>query len=108
MSFGVRVMRCFVVVLCAITAVLGDASPSLHDQWRDWKARHGIVYADEASESARRSTWQKNYELVASHNREAHKHGFKLALNQFADQVKCSFEARIQACFEPVRGSGKM
>ena len=84
-------MRCF-VVLCAITAVLGTTYPSLHEQWAQWKEKHGKVYGDEASESARRSTWQRNYELVARHNRDADKHGFKLALNQFADQVRCNFD----------------
>lgn len=84
-------MRCF-VVLCAITAVLGTASPSLHEQWLQWKENHGKVYGDEAAERARRITWQKNRHLVTQHNLNADKHGFKLTLNQFADQVKCSLD----------------
>lgn len=77
-------MRCL-LLLCAITTALGQRS--LHREWSDWKARHGKVYANEASENARRSTWRENYELVERHNRNSSNHGFKLALNQFADLV---------------------
>lgn len=80
-------MRCF-LLLCAITAVLGTTSP-LHEQWRLWKERHGKVYADQVSENARLVTWQKNRELVAGHNQDSTKHGYTLALNQFADLVSC-------------------
>ena len=84
-------MRRLVVVLCATTAVLAVASPSPHDQWLQWKEVHGKIYENDASERARRATWQANRELVERHNQEADRHGFKLALNQFADQVRCSF-----------------
>ena len=87
-------MRWFVVV-CAITTVVGTTSPSLHAQWRQWKESHGKIYADEASESARRATWEENSALVARHNGESHKHGFKLALNQFADQVRCTSDHKL-------------
>ena len=88
----VRAMR-WLLVLCAITAaaaVLGHALPR-HEEWHQWKERHGKVYADEASESARRSTWHENYKLVERHNKDASNHGFTLALNQFADLVSCMF-----------------
>ena len=68
-----------------ITTALGRNS--LHEEWRDWKERHGKAYVDEASERERRSTWRENYDLVAKHNRESRNHGFTLALNQFADLV---------------------
>ena len=45
------------------------------------------MYADEVSESARHWTWQKNRELVKTHNSNSTKHGYTLALNQFADLV---------------------
>lgn len=88
-------MRRFVVLCVIIAAVLGaESSPwSLisNDEWREWKETHGKVYGDAVNESARRSVWETNYELIVRHNSEAEKHGFKLALNQFADQVKCTF-----------------
>ena len=81
--------RCL-LLLCAITTTaLGQVLP-LHEEWHQWKERHGKVYANEASESARRVTWQENYELVERHNRDARNHGFTLALNQFADLVGCA------------------
>lgn len=82
------VMR-FLLLLCAITvAVLARSTPAtLHEKWRLWKERHGKVYADKESESARRSLWEANHRLVESHNRNSSAYGFSLALNQFADLV---------------------
>ena len=78
-------MRCL-LILCAITAAaLGR---DLHGgEWRPWKEYHGKVYASEAEESARRSIWDENSRLVENHNRDASRHRFTLALNQFADLV---------------------
>ena len=87
--------RCL-LVLCAITTAVLGHTPPLHEEWYQWKERHGKVYADEASESARRSTWQENYKLVEKHNRDAGNNGFTLALNQFADLVSCARYCNMQ------------
>ena len=83
------------MLLCAITAVLVQPTSSLHEKWRKWKNHHGKVYADDASESARRSTWEDNYKLVAKHNRNSSIHGFTLALNQFADLVSLYYKLLV-------------
>ena len=92
----VRVMRCL-LLLCVITVVLARSTAQLHAQWRLWKERHGKVYANEANENARRSIWEKNYRLVERHNRNSSKHGFSLALNQFADLVSCIIRESVDS-----------
>lgn len=57
------------------------------EEWVLWTKTHGKIYSSSAEEAERYVTWQSNRAYIEKHNRNSHKFGFTLKMNQFGDLV---------------------
>ena len=60
----------------------------LSSEWEAWKAQHGKKYSSE-EELVRYEIWLSHMKFVEEHNKNADKHGFTVAMNEFGDLVSC-------------------
>ena len=58
----------------------------LSSEWEAWKAQHGKKYSAE-EELVRYEIWLAHMKYVEEHNKNADKHGFTTAMNEFGDLV---------------------
>jgi len=80
-------MKAFVLVLFALALALAD-SYKYSAEWEAWKAQHGKKYANEEVELVRYEIFESNLKYVEEHNKNADKHGFTTAMNEFGDLVR--------------------
>lgn len=80
------------VTLCAVLLLgsalsLPTALRELDGHWEAWKVAHGRSYGEPEVEAWRRAVWEKNYQQVEAHNREADLglHTYWQRLNKFGD-----------------------
>merc|ERR1712072_5813 len=93
------IMRSTLFVLGALAAVAlaaPVAKPTLTDgeyatMWDAFKADFEKVY-EAAEESARFGIFKDNVDFITSHNAESEKHGYTVAINQFADMARQEFK----------------
>lgn len=71
------------LLFSAVIGVCLSSTTWLDDEWETWKSLYSKVYNDEATESARRLVWEKNWRFVLQHNSEGH--SFEVEMNKFAD-----------------------
>lgn len=66
---------------------------TLDEAWREWKTYNERVYTEE-EEAFRRAIWEKNWQMVEQHNREADegKHTYWMKMNQFSDWTNEEFD----------------
>lgn len=57
------------------------------DEWMVWKTRHLRHYPSMDDEVNRYKIWLLNKQFIDEHNRQANKHGYRVAMNQFGDMV---------------------
>jgi len=72
----------------AASAMTLDADVSL---FREWKNKHSKVYESENHELSKFETFKANAAHILNHNMNHEKHGFTLALNQFADMTNAEY-----------------
>uniref|UniRef100_A0A672YFK4 Cathepsin S, ortholog 1 n=1 Tax=Sphaeramia orbicularis TaxID=375764 RepID=A0A672YFK4_9TELE len=77
------------VFLPAFLLCSGWSSPALDKVWEEWTIKQGKDYKNQTEITFRREVWEKNLQLVSTHNQEASagKHSFTLELNHLADMT---------------------
>ena len=73
-------------VLLSLTVAL-VSSFEYSTEWEAWKAQHGKKYASKELELVRQEIFESNMKFVEEHNKNADKHGFTTAMNEFGDLV---------------------
>ncbi|XP_042858750.1 cathepsin L-like [Penaeus japonicus] len=86
----------FLSVLACVVAV-SVASPSLRQQWHNFKAEHGRHYASVEEERYRLSVFEQNQQFIDEHNArfENDEVTFTLKMNQFGDMTSEEFSATM-------------
>ena len=79
-------MKASVFVLLSLTVAL-VSSFEYSTEWEAWKAQHGKKYASKELELVRQEIFESNMKFVEEHNKNADKHGFTTAMNEFGDLV---------------------
>ena len=73
-------------VLILVSVLVYALAAPLNSEWEAWKAQHGKKYSSE-EELVRYEIWLSNMKFVEEHNKNADKHGFTTAMNEFGDLV---------------------
>ncbi|MCI3751392.1 hypothetical protein MQC27_24985 [Escherichia coli] len=83
-------------VLACVVAV-AVATPSLRQQWQNFKAEHGRRYASVQEERYRLSVFEQNQQFIDDHNArfENGEVTFTLQMNQFGDMTSEEFTATM-------------
>uniref|UniRef100_A0A4W4DMM6 Cathepsin K n=1 Tax=Electrophorus electricus TaxID=8005 RepID=A0A4W4DMM6_ELEEL len=71
----------------AVTHTLDSAS--LDSAWESWKTTHMREYNGQGEDAVRRTIWEKNMQIIESHNQEYELgiHTYELGMNQFGDMT---------------------
>ncbi|XP_063592112.1 procathepsin L-like [Penaeus indicus] len=88
-------MKFLTVFACVVAAAV--ASPSLRQQWHNFKAEHGRHYASPQEERYRLSVFEQNQQFIDDHNSrfENGEVTFTLQMNQFGDMTSEEFTATM-------------
>ncbi|XP_047495305.1 procathepsin L-like isoform X1 [Penaeus chinensis] len=88
-------MKFLTVFACVVAAAV--ASPSLRQQWHNFKAEHGRHYASPQEERYRLSVFEQNQQFIDDHNArfENGEVTFTLQMNQFGDMTSEEFTATM-------------
>jgi len=86
-------------LVLAFLVACASAAPHnklMNTEWESYKTEHNKVYTS-LEETARRSIWERNSELVEKHNRAAANglHKYTLKMNRFGDLTGQEFRARM-------------
>ena len=79
-------MKASLFVLLSLGLALASSN-KYSAEWEAWKAQHGRKYASEEVELVRYEIFESNLKYVEEHNKNADKHGFTTAMNEFGDLV---------------------
>ncbi|CAG9854679.1 unnamed protein product [Phyllotreta striolata] len=87
-------MKSFIVLAATILAV---SALSLHEQWADFKVKHGKSYKNIAEETARFEIFQQTLKKIEEHNAkyEAGLSSFWMGVTKFADMTSEEFQAMM-------------
>ncbi|XP_057947928.1 senescence-specific cysteine protease SAG39 [Malania oleifera] len=69
-----------------------EEAAAMTEKHRQWMALHGRIYKDAEEEERRFGVFKQNVELIEAFNKEE-KRGYKLGVNEFADQSNEEFRA---------------
>ncbi|CAG9854681.1 unnamed protein product [Phyllotreta striolata] len=83
------------IVFAAV--ILAASALSLHEQWGNFKVKHGKVYKNIAEEIVRFEIFQQNLKTIEEHNAkyEAGLSGFWMGVNKFSDMTSDEFQAMM-------------
>jgi len=97
MMFGSVVQLAVCEVVCSLLLLelhVLSAPPELageyEEDWKYWKLSYGKHYSTVEEEMERYNIWRENLLYIEDHNLEAGVHGFRLRMNAFGDQVRCT------------------
>ncbi|CAG9854680.1 unnamed protein product [Phyllotreta striolata] len=87
-------MKTFIVLAATILAV---SALSLHEQWADFKVKHGKSYKNIAEETARFEIFQQTLKKIEEHNAkyEAGLSSFWMGVTKFSDMTSEEFQAMM-------------
>jgi len=81
----------------AANAMSFDADVQL---FREFKEKHNKVYLSDEHEMAKFETFKQNVAMINSHNMNAEVHGFRLAINHFADLTNAEYRELLSVAPE--------
>ncbi|XP_048880512.1 cathepsin K [Brienomyrus brachyistius] len=84
-------LLCGNVLLLLLAPALAASSEelSMDAQWQNWKVMHRKEYNGLDEEPIRRAVWEKNLQLINTHNKEYElgMHSYELGMNHFGDMT---------------------
>nr|XP_023657057.1 cathepsin K-like [Paramormyrops kingsleyae] len=98
----------FLLLLLVSALAASSEELSMDAQWQNWKVMHRKEYNGLDEEPIRRAIWEKNLQLINTHNKEYElgMHSYELGMNHFGDMTPEEVTEKMTGLLvPPVRNS---